>query len=239
MWEHRGDINKMHLEYVAHGFVEYLDHSPIRKAFFQVNEAGSEGKYELSYRDGRIVSGLFDGKTLDPVYSRQYGAPPSEDGKLFFWGDWYKGLYAMNSADGSIAWHLRSSKIRNIFVYPDHLIALRCDHALLKIACRTGTILSQVNGTTFRDAWRLDEQHVLVDGRYNRSLLVDTVSMEIVRTYPIMKLVDAGRGLHPRVRDVWIEDGMLTVEGFEYAPNNGPHGPETVEFVRQLCEYSV
>lgn len=230
---------QMRIEHINRGFKEHLKYSPIEKAIFQIDDAYSKGKYSLFFRDGNVIEGGFEGKKLEPIYSRQYGVPPSIDGKMLFWGNWYNGLYAANAADGSIAWHLRSSKITNIFVFSNYLVALRCNYALQKLDVNSGKAIGEVRGTSFIKSWRLDERNVLLDGKHNKFLLVDTEKLEVIRTYP-KTLIDTGQWLHPVPRTVWVENGELMVEGFEDDPSAGPREAKPgISFIRSLGTYEV
>lgn len=192
------------------------------------------GRCTVFFRDGSTASFAWKWERYH-VYV--YGLCFSEDGKILYTGDWYKGLYAIDSRSGETLWHYRPAKIRGIYVFPGYLLALRYGSSLVKLDLHTGELLGELTGRSLEHCWRLDGGHVLLDSRNGRLCAVDTETLETVKTY---RISGAGSLVNPRdclalaIRKAWLEAGKLYISGFEKYPGRDPSAEDSTQFVREL-----
>ena len=197
----------------------------------------------LEYDTGRCTVFFRDGSTSSFAWKWEYyhvfiyGLCFSEDGKILYTGDWYKGLYAIDSRSGETLWRYRPAKIRGIYVFPGYLLALRRLSSLVKLDLHTGELLGEFTGRSLEHCWLLDERHVLLDSKNGRLCAVDTETLKTVKTY---RISGAGSAINPRdclslvIRKAWLEKGKLLISGFEEYPGRDYSAAGTTQFVREL-----
>ena len=200
-------------------------------------------RVELDYDSGRCTIRFSDGEVCTFVRNWEdyhvyvYGLHFSDDGKIMFTGDWQKGLFAIDAHSGETIWHHRPARIRELFIFPGYLIALRHGCSVIKLDVRTGELLGEITGRSLTSCWLLDGRHVLLDSKGGKLCVVDTKTMETVKRYGINgthSSVNPNKCLSLVIREARLEEGKLKICGFEEYPNRDFSAAGAVEFAREL-----
>lgn len=192
------------------------------------------GLCTVLFRDGSTASFV---RKWEDYHVFAYGLCFSDDGMVMYTGDWMKGLFAIDSHSGETVWHYRPARIRDIFAFPEYLIALRYGCSVVKLDACTGELLGEFTGRSLVHCWRLDERHLLLDSKNGCLCVLDAETMEIVgkfRRSGAKSKVDPNNCLSLVIRRAWLENGKLHVSGFEEYPNRDFSAAGTTEFVLEL-----
>lgn len=192
------------------GFLQHYQNPLIDRIQFKF-----DGRCTIYFKDGNTADHFVD---CEVVYNEQFGIPISQDGKLLFVSSWEKGLTAYNTIASEKMWHFRSTRIMDVFSYTDFLVALRYGKALLKIDLTSGALLQELKSGTLEDIHRLDDKYFFADRLRGKYCVMDAMTMEIVKTYS-PKVVNPWNCLSHVIRNAFLRDGRLYIEGFEDYPN--------------------
>jgi hypothetical protein len=207
---------------------------PTNNGFVEAIENGVVEKVVCNYETGTCRVFFYDRpiKELNvgcSSYHFQYGMPVSEDGSKLFVGNWEKesggldkGLHAFDITSGVLLWRLTEGKIRNIFVYPKYVIALKALTSVYKLDIDSGKVLGQIRSGTIEQIFYLSFPYVLIDSIKGNLSVLDVESMSIVKNYGSVyrsKKINPSNSLSVVIRDAKLKDGTLTVYGFESDPN--------------------
>lgn len=199
----------MQIELIDGGFIQIIENDTVKKIV-----CNYDGKCTVYFND-KPPNELNIGCT---VFNRQYGIPVSEDGKKLFVGSWEKGIHAYDTASGSLLWTLPEKKIRNIFAYLNHLIALKANAAVIKVDIDSGTVLGQVKSGAIENAYDLGFPYALVDTVKGSLCILDVEDMKIVKNYGSKygsKLVNPTKSLSIAIQDATLKGDTLTISGVE------------------------
>lgn len=200
---------------IKHGFISYPNNPHIAKIVAHYNE----GTLELFYTDGRMQEIKID---ADP-YQAQFGFPVSKDGTMLFWMSWEKGIIAYHIPSGEIAWRYKTTRIFDIFVYSDYIIAGKYGEALLKFDLKTGQLLNKVKGPSLEHFWQLAAPYVMVGTIRGKTCIVNTETMEIVRAYSDKENnpFNPYKCFYFKIHKAEWKDGKMLLVGHERHPSKG------------------
>lgn len=207
------------------GFLQHYQNPLIDRIQFKF-----DGSCTICFKDGSTADHFVD---CEVVYNEQFGIPISQDGKLLFVSSWEKGLTAYDTIGGKKLWHFKSTRIMDVFSYPNFLIALRYNKALLKIDPTSGALLQELKSGSLEDMHRLDDRHFFVDRLRGKYCVMDAMTMGIVKTYS-PRVVNPSNCLSHVIRDAYLRDGRLYIEGFEDYPNRNHAVSCQQDFEREI-----
>lgn len=193
-----------------YGFTEELEHPFIHKI-----ECVFPERCVINFCDGS--SNSFYMKS--DIYNRLYGIPASKDGALIFKSEWDNGIYAVSTKNGEIIWHFKKKRITRIFVYQTYIVALQQNKAVIKIDVLSGKELAEIKSPSIEDAFQLFEPYVLVDRIKGYLCILDTNSMIVTKRYH-KATYNPEACLSVVIKDAYVKDGLVYIEGFEEYPNN-------------------
>jgi len=252
----------MKIEYVERGFVQYFDNDVIEKIAY-LGDYIKVGTIRGRDMDDKIVevdnvkffgtcTVYFHNKppkelhnvNFEAGYNSQYGIPVSADGSKLFVGHWRKsrgkvknGLQAYDVESDSLLWWLNEGKIREIFVYSNYLVALQANGAIFKVDIDSGDVLGQIKSGTIESQFELDSPYILVDSIRDQLSVVDTEKMEVVKTYGSIyksKTINPSNCYSIVIREVVLQDDVLTISGFEGCPDGDYSSLENTDFTRVI-----
>ncbi len=207
------------------GFLQHYQNPLIERIQFKF-----DGSCTIYFKDGNTVDHFVG---CEVVYNEQFGIPISQDGKLLFVSSWEKGLTAYDTIEGKKLWHFRSTRIANVFTYPHFLIAFRYNRALLKIDMSSGALLQELKSGSLEHARRLDDRYFFADRFRGKHCVMDAMTMGIVKTYS-PRVVNPSNCLSHVIRDAFLRDGRLYIEGFEDYPNRNAAVSCQQDFIREI-----
>jgi len=229
----------MNIEYIEGGFVQFYDNRVIEKIVYYVKYIKVGTKVIKISEKKTLASDIekfvgtciihFHNKPLKElsniafsVYNRQYGMPVSEDGSKLFVGDWDKGLCCYDTTSGERLWKYRPAKVREIFVYPTYLVAVRAYASIIKLDIETGELISELRSGTLKDIYDLEYPYVLADSFRGKLCVIDVKSMSVVKDYGSIfknKVINPLNCYSVVVTEATVQDNILVISGFESAPN--------------------
>ena len=212
------------MERNTQGFLQHFDTPLVEK--IQYNFDGSCTVY---FKDGSRKDHMIGCE----VFNRQYGIPVSLDGKMLFLGSWEKGLTAYDTVTGEKKWRYRPARIRFIFVYSDFLVVCRGNASLLKIDLHTGEVLWEQKSGTLEHIYRLDDRYIYAETLRGKHCVLDVTTMEVVKKYP-PKTVNPSNCLSHVIREAYLQEGRLYIEGFEDYPNRNYRDSCQSNFYREI-----
>ena len=198
----------MRIEAIEKGFVEYFENNAIYKIVCTYNA----GVCVFFHNDS--ISNI---NVACSSYNRQYGIQISNDGKKLFVGNWEKGLFAYDTLTGILLWHYKSSRIRDIFVYPEYLIILRANKAVEKIDIETGKLCFVIKSGTAEHIFYLKLPLIFVDKISKKYCIVDTKDMCVMQEYD-SEVINPHECLSMLIRNVYLCNNEIVVEGIESYP---------------------
>lgn len=200
---------KLALERIDNGFWERFPSSTIEKIL-----CSFDGYCRVYFLDGRRSEIQLE----CTVYNEQYGYPVSERHGLLFSTSWQHGVSAYDLFTGELRWKVPGSRMTRAFPIGDYLIVMRYGYALLKLDIQTGTLLSKISGGTLEHQFWLTGPYVLVDRVRGKHVILNTDTMQIVRTYRPQEINPRNYWSH-KITDAAINGSGLVVSGFEEHPN--------------------
>lgn len=209
---------------IKQGFVEIIDSDTIATLTFFFN-----GRCIIQYADGTCSTI----HTEADVYNCQYGIPITEDGKVLFISSWEKGLSAVSTETGELKWRYRSTRITSIYAYPNHVIATRYGHGLLKLDRETGALLEQFKSSTLEFSYWLNDRFLLLNKGCGNLCIVDTDSMQMVKKYK-QKVVNPNDCLSLLIQRVYTNGGELHICGIESHPHKQSADTSESRFDRKI-----
>ena len=207
------------------GFLQHYQNPLIDRIQFKF-----DGSCTICFKDGSTADHFVG---CEVVYNEQFGIPISQDGKLLFVSSWEKGLTAYDTIEGKKLWHFRSTRIANVFTYPHFLVAFRYNRALLKIDMSSGALLQELKSGSLEHARRLDDRYFFADRFRGKYCVMDAMTMETVKTYS-SKVVNPSNCWSHVIRDAFLRDGRLYIEGFEDYPNRNHTVSCQQDFEREI-----
>ena len=151
-------------------------------------------------------------------YNAQYGTPVSDDGQMLFISSWEEGIVAYSILSNSVCWTLKCKRITSIVVGSSYLVALKKGEMIIKIDINTGRILSEIKSSTIERLFELNNDLILVAAVRGKLSVIDTGTMRIVKQYS-KKVVNPANCLSLTIQKATLQNGTLTVYGFEEYPN--------------------
>lgn len=243
----------MRLERIDGGFVQYYDNSVVEKIIFlgqyvkvgtihvRISENKTIERDELRHIGNSTIyfhnkpPKEFSNINFNTVHNRTYGVPISEDGSKLFVGRWEReeGLRAYDIETGTMLWRFKQGKIRNVFVYPDYLIAMKTDEAVFKMSLDSGDVLGKIKSGTLGRIFDLGERHILVDSLSGKLGVIDTSSMTITKKYSDKVVNHPSKGIGVTVRTAILQDNVLYVSGADSFASGGSQ-----EFEQRIIDTS-
>jgi len=203
---------KMNIKETKQGFVETIENGIVEKLVCEYSESG-DSKCTVYFCNQMR-------RTLNvkcSVFNRQYGIPITEDGSMLFVGSWEDGLFAYSIISGKVLWQFRPGKIRNIFVYQDHIIAARAYSSVVKIDINTGKLLAEIKSGTLEHIFNLGFHYVFAVTMSGKHCIIDIEKMLIVKKYDT-KIINPLCCLSLMIQDVVLQNNKLTISGIEEYP---------------------
>lgn len=191
-----------------YGFVEYLDNPNIEKIIFYYNMSSVVYYHDKSKKNIDITCSSFN---------RQYGIPVSSDGTKLFLGSWEKGVYAYSIQSGEMLWRFRSSRIRNIIVYPDYVVVLRANKEICKVNINTGVLCDTIKSGTLEHIFDLGFPFIYAETLSGRHTVIDVEKMVAVKKYT-PKIINPHDCLSLVISGVSLQNNTIVISGTEAYP---------------------
>ncbi len=154
-----------------------------------------------------------------PAYNSQFGIPLSQSGELLFLGSWEKGLSAFETRTGKLSWHYKATRIMKIMLFDSYLVCVQYGKQLLKLNQQTGEVLGALQSGTIERAFRLSDSLILADKVRGKLSLVEADTLGIQKIYSKKEINPLGC-LSQIIREATLQDGHLTIAGFEGVLNS-------------------
>ncbi len=194
----------------------------------------TEGDFTIILRNGDIKKYSFP---IDAIYVGQYSIPLTEDGKTMYIGGWYQkdGLQARDTMTGKLVWKMKTSRIRNVYIFHDYGIALREGDALIRFDPQTGDVKESLKGSGIDQMFLLRNEEALVF-RYKRMIsIIDLSTFQIIRRIPD-KLANPYDCLSYVVQDARMEGDLILLTGFERYAYGVFHPNEEIQYFRRFIQ---
>lgn len=203
---------------------------PDTDAIERVELLYDDGLCTIRFRDGTVSAFQRRWGTYHVAY---YGLRFTPDGRRMFTGSWSDGVFALDTRSGETVWHYKCTKIRELFLCKDGVLALRVGKALCKLDRSTGALLGEVSGSALESCFPLNEQLVLLDGKYGKLCVVDTDSMTIVQKFAAA-VYNPNRCSSLLIQDARLKDGEVLISGLEKYPDGRGDSEEAQAFERRI-----
>ena len=146
------------------------------------------------------------------IYHSQYGISVSEEHACFFIGSWIKGLYCCDINSGKLIWFYHLKHCNEVYAYRDYLVARFAEIGLRKLSY-DGNELGRYTTTTSNVFSKLEEPYVFVGAKRDKYYVLDTRTMNEVKTIPKSFITNPANSL--LVLDASGTPDDLLIVGFE------------------------
>ena len=199
-------------------------------AIEQVELLYDNGLCTIRFQDGTVRS--FE-RPWESYHVAWYGLRFTPDGRRMFTGSWETGVFALDTYTGETLWQYKCTRIRELFLCKDAVLAMRFGHSLCKLDLMTGALLGTVSGSALESCFQLNEHLVLLESKYGKLCVVDTDSMTIVQKFAAA-VYNPNRCSSLLIQDARLKDGEVLISGLEKYPDGRGDSEEAQAFERRI-----
>ena len=190
-----------------------------------------DGYLTVINSQGQIASRF---KTVACVpYSAQYGTPISKDGYLLFISTWKGGLFCYSIQEQKLVWKAGPGRVKNILVSEHALLVQMAGRGIYRRDLYTGELVEIIKLPSIDTFKQLNPNQLFAGPLKGAYWLFDLPSMRPMKRVKTRDL-NVNNCLSYVVQDVYYQDQILLVKGFERYREGNYEDEETTEFERPI-----